>query len=184
MSVRDLEIELARRRGEDRPASNAKALPTEEALDFRTQGNLPDELGRTLRLVLRIDSPADLKSLDAKRLLYEPDFHRAPTWRREGSKPVNVVPLTAPDVASPQPRSWWNDPEMAQLESEWRETGAIEGVRLPAEYRSFIYKTVALLRKTGTEISVRSISDSIARWLSPEEAARIRESLLSENQVP
>lgn len=183
MSVRDLEIELARRRGEDRPASNAKPLPIENALDFRNRGNLSDDLDRTLRLVLRIDSPADLKALDTKRLHYEPDFHRAPTWRREGSKPVNVVPLTATDVASPEPRSWWDDPEMARLESEWRETGAIEGIRVPAEYRSFVYKTVALLRKTGSEISVGSISDSIARWLSPEEAALIRESLLSENEA-
>ena len=184
MSVRDLEIELARQRGEDRPASNAKQLSIEEALEFRSRGNLPDDLGRTLRLVLRIDSPADLKSLDTKRLLYEPDFHRSPTWRGEGSKPVNVVPLTAPGVESPEPGSWWDDPEMAQLESEWRATGAIEGIRVPAEYRSFVYKTVTLLRKTGTKISVGSISDSIARWLSPEETARIRESLTFENKAP
>lgn len=184
MNVADLEIELARRRGEDRPPSNALALTTEQALEYRERGNLPDDLGRTLRLVLRVDSAADVASLDEKRLLYEPDFVRAPAWRREGSRPVNVVPLLPEGGVEPSPpRAWWNDPEMAELEAEWRRSGRVAGVKVPAELRSFVYKTVVLLRKGGVEISVQTISDSLARWLSAAQAAEIRVALENENRA-
>ena len=175
MSTTDLEIELARWRGDSgRPPSNASPLTIEEALEFRNEGNLPDALGRTLRLVLRIDNDEDLSLLDSKRLAYEPDFLGAPGWRRSGSKPVNVVPLRRSGVDAPTPRPWWEDPAMAEMEAEWTATGAVAGVRLPAQFRSFVYKTIVLLRAANAEITATSISDSIARWLGPEEAARIR----------
>ena len=183
MSTGDLEIELARWRGDaGRPPSRARRLSVKEALAYRNAGNLPDELGRTLRLVLRIDDPSDLLSLDAKRLVYEPDFLAAPTWRQPGSKPVNVVPLRAPDVEGPRGEAWLDDPEMAALEAEWERTGGLDGVAVPAEYRSFVYKTVALLRSTDTDVTVESISDSVARWLDPPDADRVRAALLAANQ--
>ena len=181
MSVSDLETELARRRGEDRPPSNAEPLSTEKALAFRNRGNVPDEMGRSLRLVLEIEDRTDLESLDQKRLAFEPDFQSAPEWRRQGSKPVNVVPFTTGSVSG-SAQSWWDDPEMAALESEWNATGSLSGVRIPGEYRGFIYKTVALLRKTGSEVTVPSITDSISRWLTPEQTTEIRRSLEAINQ--
>jgi hypothetical protein len=178
MSVQDLEIELARLRGEDRPPSKAAALSMEDALAFRNAGNVPDEHGRTLRLVLDPDSAS---SLDERRLKYEPDFMAAPNWRREGSRPVNVVPLRAPATQSDPGRFWWDDPDMAALEAEWQETGAVANVRVPAELRSFVYKTVVALRKTDSDVSVQTICDSIARWLNPEQVALIREALANAN---
>lgn len=183
MSTVDLEIELARWRGDvSRPPSNAQPLSTDEAIAFRNRGNVPDELDRSLRLVLRIDSDEDLRSLDAKRLAFEPDFYAAPRWRRPGSKPVNVVPLRAADVEAPPPRPWWEDPVMAEMEKEWETTGTVGGVRVPGQYRSFVYKTIALLRRTGTEVTVASISDSIERWLTPDQASRLRSLLEDANR--
>lgn len=175
MSTTDLEIELARWRGDaTRPPSNAQRLSIDEALDFRNLGNLPDELDRTLRLVLRIDHESDLRSLDSKRLRFEPDFFKTPEWRRPGSKPVNVVPLRRTDVGIPVAHPWWADPAMAAMEDEWQTTGAVDGVRIPGRYRSFVYKTIALLRAAGADVTVAAISDSIERWLQPDQAARLR----------
>ena len=179
MSAHDLEIELRRWREPDAAveASNAKQLDVPDALAYRDAGNLPDGLGRSLRLVLHVNDAAELSYLQQKRLGFEPDFHDAPTWRREGSKPVNVVPLRRADVKGAGGRAWWDDPDVALLEEEWSRTGMVEGMRVPGEIRSFVYKTVLSLRSAGREVTPESVADSIARWLSPEEAAQIKAAL-------
>ena len=170
MSTPDLEIELARLRGEDRPPSSAVRLTQAEALAYRNSGNLPDEAGRTLRLVL--DAGQD--ELDARRRFYEPDFHSAPEWRRPGSAPVTIVPLPARRRDSRSVEPWWEDSELAALENEWRETGTVAGLEVDPEYRGFVYKTVLSLRKAGDPVTAATVTDSIARWVSPSDAARIR----------
>ncbi len=181
MSVADLEIELARRRN-PRSASvptNTLALTTEDALAIRNSGNFPDELGRSLRLVLFVDD----QPLAAKRLLFEPDFHAAPTWRREGSKPVNVVPLKTSEDAKPVPDDpWWEQPDVQALDAAWRATGTVEGIVVPAPYRSFVFKTVGALRAAGLAVSVATIVDSVARWLAPEQVAELRDALRKANR--
>jgi hypothetical protein len=185
MSLADLEIELARWRGDStRPPSNAQPLSIDEALAFRNEGNFPDDLDRTLRLVLRIDNDEDLHSLDSKRLAYEPDFYESPAWRRAGSKPVNVVPLRRDDVEGSPARPWWEDPTMAAMEREWAATGRVDGIRIPGQYRGFIYKTIALLRSAGAEVTVDAIAGSIERWLAPDQAARLRSILQQANRAP
>lgn len=179
MSAHDLEIELRRWREPDTEvgSSNAKPLGVDEALEYRNAGNMPDGLGRSLRLVLHVNDAAELSYLQQKRLEFEPDFHDAPTWRREGSKPVNVVPLRRADVKGAGGRAWWDDPEVARLEEEWSRTGLVEGMRVPAEVRSFVYKTVLSLRSAGRDVNPETVADSIARWLSAEEAEQIRAAL-------
>lgn len=179
MSAADLEIELKRWRnpGEAVPATGAEPLTTEAALAFRDAGNIPDDRGRSLRLVLHVNDAAELSYLQQKRLAFEPDFHDAPSWRREGSKPVNVVPLRRDDVRGGGGRAWWEDPDVAALEKEWSATGTIAGMRVPAEVRSFVYKTVLSLRAAGREVTPASVADSIARWMLPEEAEQIRRAL-------
>ena len=200
MSTRDLEIELKRWRSEgdgDPPPSNALRLSVEEALDYRNSGNLPDDEDRTLRLVLVIAEPSDAARLGELRLRYEPDYHEPPMWRREGSKPVNLVPLKTEEIeaegkrehfASPngieaevEPGAWWQEPDLAALEREWSRTGAVAGVRVPGPYRGFVYKTVLELRAAGREVSAEAIAGSIARWVPPREGERIRDALLSAN---
>jgi hypothetical protein len=178
MSAHDLELELKRwRTDETVPASGAEPLSVEDALAYRDAGNLPDANGRSLRLVLHVNDAAELSYLQQKRLQYEPDFHDAPTWRREGSKPVNVVPLRRDDVAGAGGRAWWDDPDVAELEAEWSRSGTVAGMTVPAEFRSFVYKTVLSLRAAGRPIDADSVADSIARWLPPEEVEQIRTSL-------
>ena len=183
MSTADLEIELRRWRSpdEDIPSSNAVALSVEQALAYRDAGNLPDELDRSLRLVLVASDARQVKSLATKRALYEPDFHSPPTWRREGSRPVNVVPLRSPGT-SIDAGPWWEDPDMAELESEWSRTGRVGDLAIPAEYRGFVFKTVVALREVGFPVGVDSIADSIERWLPPSEAAEIRAALERANE--
>lgn len=178
MSARDLEIELARHRRPDvpRPSSNAVLLSTKEALEYKQRGNLPDELERTLRLVIHVPSDAPRGYIERRRGELEPDFHDAPTWRREGSKPVNVVPLRAARRET-KARPWWEQPEIAALEREWRQTGTVAGMPVPAQFRSFVYKTVVSLRAAGKEVTPTSVSDSIARWVPPHDAAAIRHAL-------
>jgi hypothetical protein len=179
MSTRDLERELARRRSPETNAepSNASRLTVAQALEFRDAGNVPDEFDRTLRLVLRIDDPQDLASLEERRLEFEPDYQDAPSWRRAGSRPINVVPLRRPGIEPVTEGAWWENPELAELEREFAQRGSAEGVRVPGEYRGFIFKTVLSLRSQGREVNPTTIADSIARWLSPEDAARIAREL-------
>jgi hypothetical protein len=183
MSTGDLERELARLRDPDadRSPSNALRLTIEQALAYRDAGNVPDADGRTLRLVLRVEDAGELGSLDAKRMLYEPDFHDRPEWRRPDSKPVNVVPLRAPGVAGEPTGPWWERPELRALEEEWRGTGTVAGMQVPGAYRGFVYKTVLSLRAADKEVTPDAVADSIARWLSSEEAEQVRAALKSES---
>lgn len=182
MSVSDLETELARLR-DPRPSaksSNAEPLTIEQALEFRNRGNLPDSHGRTLRLVLRVDD----EPLSKKRLLYEPDYHHEPSWRRVGSRPVNIVPLpgSRAEPAQAQERAWWEQPDVAELELRWRETGTVAGLRIPAAYRSFVLKTIASLEGSQIPITVESVTGSLARWLSPVQVEEIRAALVEANR--
>lgn len=181
MSVSDLEIELARIRDPRavRKPSRAVRLSTEEALAYRNAGNVPDEDGRSLRLVLR--GPPE--SLATTRLRFEPDFHRAPAWRRTGSKPVNVVPLPeGREAAEPATEeAWWEHEDVAALEAEWRRSGTVAGVAVPAAYRSFVFKTAASLRSAGFEVTADSILASVARWLSPDQVAELENALREAN---
>lgn len=176
MSVADLEAELAHGRDPRKPSGpTTRPLSQSEALAFRAAGNVPDAHGRTLRLVLHVDhEPAE-----ARRLRFEPDFHAAPTWKREGSKPVNVVPLRGP--RAPEDRSseggWWEQPDVAELERQWAATGTVEGVVIPGAYRSFLLKTIASMKEAGLAISVESLVGSVSRWLQADQVAEIRSAL-------
>ena len=178
MSTPDLERELARWRDPATPVppSNAVALSVEEALAFRDAGNLPDEHGRTLRLVLFARDLDEVRRLGRKRAEFEPDYHDAPRWRREGSAPVNVVPLRTPGVSG-DPSPWWESSDVADLEAEWRGTGRLAGLPVPAEYRGFVLKTVASLREAGRPVDLASIAASLERWLSPEQVREITDAI-------
>ncbi|MDQ3645744.1 MAG: hypothetical protein M3345_02270 [Actinomycetota bacterium] len=176
MSTAELEQELARARDQRGSPSSAVRLSVEAALAYRDAGNLPDDSGRSLRLVLYVGDRTDLESLGSRRRLFEPDLHDAPVWRRDGSRPVTVVPLRTGVVEPASGMPWWEEPELAQLEDEWRRTGRISGVSVPEAYRGFVYKTVLGLRAAGAEITADSIADSIARWM-PLEADTIRAAL-------
>jgi hypothetical protein len=183
MTTAELEQELARLRGRDVPAPNPVPLTIEQALDYRDNGNLPDEQGRTLRLVLHVGDRSDLRTLDAKRMTFEPDHHDPPDWRRSGSVPVNVVPLRTNKLEPAAEQAWWDDPELAGLEEEWAESGTVAGIKVPGAYRGFVYKTVVALRAAGLEITVDAISGSTARWVPEQDAARLRAALEKCNPV-
>lgn len=183
MSTTDLERELARWRGAEAPASNAIALSVEDALAYRNAGNLPDAQGRTLRLVLFARDLDEVRALGRKRLDFEPDYHSAPEWRREGSAPVNVVPLRGPDVAG-DPSPWWESDDVAALEDEWRDTGRIAGLAVPAEYRGFILKTVVSLREADIPVDADSVAASLARWLAPEHVREITNAIRDGGVTP
>jgi hypothetical protein len=173
MSVRDLEVELGRirdpKRSEER--SNAVRLAQQEALAYRARGNLPDDQGRSLRLVLWVDD----EPLGEKRLRYEPDLHAAPSWRRQGSRPINVVPLAFETRAEAnEDLPWWEQPDVAPLEAEWRRTGRVGEIAVPADLRGFVLKTIASLRAAGLEVTQQSVLDSVSRWLSPVQVAELR----------
>lgn len=179
MSVADLEAELAHLRDASRPPGQTTlALSDSDALAYRDAGNLPDEHGRSLRLVLGVgDEP-----LGEKRLRFEPDFHSAPEWRREGSKPVNVVPLRRAAAVPRDPElAWWEQPDVAALEEEWRDTGRVAGLIIPGAYRSFVLKTIASLRIAGLQVNVESVIGSLSRWLRPDQVGEIRTALLDAN---
>jgi hypothetical protein len=152
-------------------------LTIAEALAVRHAGNVPDEHDRSLRLVLIVEEASDLQQISNKRLVYEPDYHSAPTWRRPGSRPVNVVPLRRHQGSAKATGPWWQDDDMKELEEQWQRTGTVEGVRVPADYRSFVYKTVVALRAAGIEITPTTIADSISRWVPEAHAERIRAAL-------
>ena len=177
LNTAELEELLATRRaGEERLPEGARNLSQEEALAYRAAGNLPDEQDRSLRLVLRVDSDEDLRDLESKRARFEPDYLDAPTWRRAGSRPVNVVPLRAEEVhGAPQP--WFEDPALAALEREWQETGRVAGVIVPEDYRSFVFKTVLSLRRAGRDVTAAAIADGVTRWLSESDAQKVRAAL-------
>lgn len=177
MSVPELEQELKRLNDPEVAASDALRLSVEEAIAFRDAGNVPDDHGRSLRLVLHVRSAEDLRSLSRRRLLYEPDFHEEPSWRREGSLPINVVPYRLGEVEAAPSSPWWDEPEVRELETEWASTGTVAGIKVPADYRSFVYKTVLSLRAAGRDVSIETIHASVARWLSPEDAAQLRDAL-------
>lgn len=209
MSTRDLEIELALERdtGADVRLSNAQPITVREALAFRNAGNIPDELDRTLRLVLRLARPGDVYELQSRRLAYEPDYLEAPSWRGPDSRPINVVPLQSgnarhdptrngagqqrpesgshPDggrqVATEERVPWWEQPDLAHLDAEWRATGRVAGVAVPGPYRGFVYKTVVELEAAGRPVTVDAIAASIARWTRPAEAEEIRRALEEAN---
>ncbi len=178
MSTRDLENELERRRSsEPKPRSQALPLSVQEALAYRNAGNLPDDLDRSLRLVLIVHSPEDLERLQLKRLRYEPDFHDAPKWRRAGSRPVNIVPLRDSEVHVDAPESWLDEPGMAELETRWVKTGCVDNMKVPAGYRAFVYKTVLALRAAGRDVTPDAVADSVSRWLAPPQAEELRAAL-------
>ena len=167
--------ELARfRAGEELgPSPDIQPLTIQEALAYRDAGNLPDDQGRSLRLVLGVASEDELHSLEARRLAFEPDYLDAPDWRRDGSKPVNVVPLRSREVKGVE-RPWWEDPAVAPLEKEWQETGAVGGMPVPGEFRSFIFKTVLALRAADRDVTPEAVLDGVARWLSPRQVDELR----------
>lgn len=173
MSTGELERALAAWRRGDDSAEFGIPLSNEFAIARRDAGNIPDEEGRSLRLVLFVDD----EPLERKRLRWEPDFHDAPDWRREGSRPVNVVPLRSSDSPAAHGRPWWEMPRVDSLEEEWRRTGSVAGIEVPAEYRSFVFKTVIALQDAGRDVTPDAIGDSIARWLSPEDAEEVRAAL-------
>jgi hypothetical protein len=182
MNTVELEQELARHRGETVSPSTAIRLTVDQALDYRDRGNLPDHEGRTLRLVLHVDSRADLLAIDAKRLTFEPDYHDPPNWRREGSAPVNVVPLRTRELQPTEEGAWWEEPGLADLENEWRQTGRVAGLKVPGSYRGFVYKTVLALRRAGLPITADTVAGSVARWLPENDAAALRHLLTELNQ--
>ena len=175
MSTRELERFLAAWRS-GKPRAFGQELSVDEALEKRNAGNAPDEDGRSLRLVLFVDD----EPLEKKRLRFEPDYHRAPDWRRDGSKPVNVVPLRTPASPPPAAQPWWEVPRVRELEEEWRASGTVAGMNVPADYRSFVFKTIIALQDAGEEVTPAAVGDSIARWLSPEDARKVKESLKAE----
>ena len=181
MTASELERELARWRGEDVPPTGAPRLSVESALEFRNAGNLPEADGRTLRLVLHVSDAGSLENLGLRRLAFEPDYHDPPDWRRAGSAPVNVVPLRRAGVKGPRRRAWWEEEDLAALEQQWADSGRVAGLNVPAEYRSFVYKTVLALQGAGRPVTAESVADSIARWVPEAEAGEIRSALRAAN---
>ena len=185
MSTETLMRELARFRSGDEMdvAPDVQPLTIDEALAYRNAGNLPDSTGRTLRLVLGVGSEDELHSLEQRRRVFEPDFLDPPSWRREGSKPVNVVPLRRAEVRGVD-RPWWEDPEVGELEAEWQRQGTAAGLRVPGEFRSFVYKTVLALRAAGRKISTETVLDGVARWLSPQQVEELRAAFALSDEEP
>ena len=176
----DAEVEqvlLSVKRNES-PAELGPPLSVDQAIAHRNAGNLPDPSGRVLRLFLQMDG-AGVAAVEEKRASFEPDFHEAPSWRRAGSRPVNVIPLGLGHA--PSEEAWWDEPLVAELEAEWSRSGEVDGVTVPAHYRGFVYKTALALRRAGRDVDVETIADSAARWLPPSDADKLRSALLEAN---
>lgn len=182
MTASELERELARWRGEPIAPTGAPKLSVKAALEFRNAGNLPDADGRTLRLVINVADEGGLENFGLRRGKFEPDYHDPPDWRREGSAPVNVVPLRRAGVKGPRRNPWWEEADLAALEGEWTRSGMVAGLKVPTEYRSFVYKTVLALQGAGRAVTVDSVAGSIARWVPPAEADEIRSALRAANR--
>ena len=135
-----------------------------------------------MRLVLHVSDPPEPGALERKRLLFEPDYHRAPSWRRPGSVPVNVVPLRLSRDRPARFDAWYQDPAVGALEAEWQATGAVAGMSIPSAVRGFVFKTVLALQSAGVEVTVESVSESIARWLGPTDVEHVRTALRSANK--
>ncbi|MEA2485509.1 MAG: hypothetical protein QOD46_620 [Actinomycetota bacterium] len=178
MSTEMVERMLERRRAGsvDVVPPDALHLTIEEALAYRDGGNFPDEHGRTLRLLLLARDRDEVRNLSTKRLQFEPDYHEAPAWRREGSKPVTVVPLRE-EIEPAGDGPWWEEPELAAMESEWQTDGMIDGLQIPSDLRGLVYKTILSLRAARRDVTVETVCDSLARWLLPAQAAEIRSAL-------
>ncbi|CAN5671949.1 hypothetical protein BH24ACT26_BH24ACT26_22240 [soil metagenome] len=183
MSTPELEQELRRWRDPaGAPPTGAPHLSVAEALAYRDAGNLPDQQGRTLRLVVHLHGAPEPGLVERRRLELEPDYHEEPTWRRAGSAPINVVPLRiGAKPRSDDPPAWFEEPQLAALEAEWQGAGTVAGLRVPADLRGFVFKTVLALGAAGKEVSARSVADSIARWVPPADAAKIRAALVAAN---
>ncbi len=179
MNTSELERVLAewRRGSEPSVPPGVRQLFVAEAMAYRNAGNLPDEQERSLRLVLHV-SDDDVAHVAQRRLVFEPDFHDAPVWKKPGSRSVNVVPLRTSGADGTRMGSgpWWEEPGLQGLEEEWARTGMVAGLRVPADYRGFVFKTVVALRGAGRDITADSVADSIARWL-PDGAETIRAAL-------
>jgi hypothetical protein len=183
MSTEMVERFVARRRARsvDVLPSDALRLTVEEALAYRDAGNVPDERGRSLRLLLQARDRDEVRNLSTKRMHFEPDYHSAPAWRRAGSKPVTIVPLR--DEMEPfSGGAWWEEPDLAAMETEWQKHGAIDGLQIPADLRGLLYKTILSLRAARRDVTAQTVADSLARWLLPEEAAEIRSALERANR--
>jgi hypothetical protein len=154
-------------------------LSVSDALSHRNAGNFPDDEGRSLRLVIEVDPDAGVDTVSEKRLQFEPDFHNAPNWRKPASRPVNVVPLRprTSSTSAEKEEAWWEDEKVAPLEAEWKESGTVAGLPVPGEFRSFVFKTVISLRASGHDVTADSVADSVARWLDPVDAERLRKAL-------
>lgn len=176
MSTEVLMRELARFRSgaEMDVAPDVAPLTVTEALAYRDAGNLPDDRGRTLRLVLNVATETELHTLEERRLSFEPDYLDPPAWRREGSKPVNVVPLRRADVRGNE-QPWWDDAAVGELEREWQQSGTAGGMLVPGEFRSFVFKTVIALRAAGREVTPQAVLGGVARWLSPKQVEELRD---------
>ena len=97
---------------------------------------------------------------------------------------MNVVPLRPPELTGEAASNWWDQPDLARLEKEWTAHGTVEGLSVPAEYRSFVYKTVLALKAGGREVTLRTLLDSLARWMSPDDLDSLESALRRANQTP
>ena len=56
------------------------------------------------------------------------------------------------------------------------------GLRVPAEFRGFVFRTVIALEHAGREVTVDSVVESVSRWLSPEDVSKLAAALEEANE--